>query len=218
VMVRPVCAEANLLGEQRLGRVGSTARQVLAAPSIKGRGRTLPGIAVAYEFIPLLSQRLDLDFSRSQDVSGVLERLLEHLVSLLQSGEFDLRAVEFGFGGVMLATHGVERAGGSGGTERTTRTCTGTVRALGSMQLDTQVGTLLLEPVHGVGDRGEVAGGEGDVFVVRVVVVAAEGAEGKDGAAEGEELDGGLVEVSEMEVSDREHCGSLLGRITIIAD
>ena len=217
-MVRPVCAETNLLGEQRLRRVGSTAHYVVAAPSIKGRGRAFPGVAVADKFVPLLSQRLDLDFPRSQHVSVVLERLLEQLVSLLQSGELDLGAVEFGFGGVMLASHGVESAGGSGGAEGTTRTCTGTVCALGSLELDTQVCTLLLEPVHGVRDRGEVAGCEGDVLVVRVGVVAAEGTEGEGGAAEGEELDGCLVEVSEMEVSDREHCGSLLGRITIIAD
>lgn len=133
--------------------------------------------------------------------------------------------MEFGFRGVMLASHGVESAGSGGGTDGTTRTCTGTMGTLCGMQFDTEVCALLLESVDGVWDGGEVAGGERDVVVVgRVGVVrAGSGTEGKGRATEGEELDGCLVEVSEMEVSDREHCCSL-GRIkadagwTIITD
>lgn len=186
---------------------------VLVTASFKGRGGwTLPGMAVGDELILLLPQRLDFDLSCSQHLSGVLEGLFEQLASLFQPSEFDLRAVEFGFGSVMFTSHSVKSTGCSGGTDRTTRTYTGTVGTFSSMQLDTEVSALLLESVDGIGDWGEVPWCEGDVFVVGVGVVggAAEGAEGKGGGiAKGEELDGGLVEVSEMEVGDREHCCSL---------
>lgn len=110
----------------------------------------------------------------------------------------------------MLAPHGVERAGGGGGTEGTARTGTGTVGTLCGMQPDAEVGALFLESVYGVWDGGEVARGKGDVFVVRVVVVAGSCAQGR---AEGEELDGGFKEVSEMKVSDREHWSGVLSQV-----
>ena len=204
-VVRPVRAEPNLLGEQRLRGVGAMAHYILATASVKGLG-----MAVGYEFIPLPSQGLDLGLSCLVRLSGVLEGLFEQLAPLFQASEFDLGTMEFGFGGVMVTSHGVQSAGCGRGTDGTTGTCTGTMGALCGMQLDTEVSALLLESLDGVGDGGEVPWGEGNVFVVGVGVVGgAEGTEGEGGAAEGEELDGGLVEVSEMEVGDREHGCSL---------
>lgn len=103
----------------------------------------------------------------------------------------------------MFAAHAVEGVGGSGGTDGAARACTGTVGASWALQLDTEVGAVLVGSVHG----GLVAGGEGEVVVV--VGVRVDVWWMCAGAAEGKELDGCLVEVSEMEVGDRQHCNGL---------